>query len=70
MLCSPLLLLIAFALSPLPPLQAERQLGPLLSGPVISLLDQCPAGLWPRLHAACQGAAAASDRALVQVGLG
>ncbi|GAX72911.1 hypothetical protein CEUSTIGMA_g366.t1 [Chlamydomonas eustigma] len=52
---------IAAALS-----KAERQLGPLLSGPVISLLDTCPVGLWNRLNSACQQAAAAAEKIAAQ----
>ena len=42
-------------------------MGPLLSGPVISLLDSCPSGLWERLHAAAQGAATSSEKTVLQV---
>jgi len=42
-------------------------MGPVLSGPVISLLDSCPSGLWERLHAAAQGAAASAEKTVLQV---
>lgn len=47
--------------------KAERQLASLVSGPVHSLLDASPQGLWPKLHALCHDASASAEKGLFQV---
>ncbi|GFR42392.1 hypothetical protein Agub_g3264, partial [Astrephomene gubernaculifera] len=46
--------------------RVEKQLGALLSGPVMGLLEVCAPGMWGRLHGVCREAATAAERNLMQ----
>ncbi len=46
---------------------ALRQQQAALAGPVAALLDECPAGVWPKLHGVVAGASEAAGKALLQV---
>ena len=47
---------------------AVKHMSLALSGPVINLLDTCPQGLWPRLHAMTHSSAETAEKQLLQVG--